>query len=50
MHSGLGVSGDGFDVLEGVEVGEGILESVVVVKPDNLEGVVGVWVELSHFP
>ncbi len=65
MHGGLGISGDGFDVLEGVlevaegvlevaegvlEVAEGVLEIVAVVVLGNLEGVVGVCVELSHLP
>ncbi len=51
MHGGLGISGDGFDVLEGVlEVAEGVLEIVAVVVLGKLEGVVGVCVELSHLP
>lgn len=53
MHGEVGVSCVGFNVFEGVEFAEGVLEEVdviVVVETDNLGVVVGACVELSHFP
>jgi len=46
MHGEVGRVG--FDVFEGLEVSEGVLD--VVVEADNLRMVVGASVELSHFP